>query len=247
MVSKVSAGASARSRSSHPPADYNSKQQAGLPLFQCMGCLWCMPACVCIRRCKLSNSHAEQKYHVKIMGVSYGRCKKYWNDFEALYDSLELRYSTELEAVPFPTYVVRSRNNTKKESVESNRKNLENLMATLLKHPSLSRSEAVTEFLQLTEFVHEELQTDSASGAAEALRNRPGPTPDTVRPVYHSTALDEGDEADDEETAPALDERAPTGEGRGVKGGMVTSKTSPGGGNGRPVISESSSTVWIGR
>lgn len=74
---------------------------------------------------------AEQKYHVSIVGVSYGRCKKYWNDFEDLYDSLELRYSTQLESVPFPTYVTR-RKNTKSEAVESNRKNLEALLVGLV-------------------------------------------------------------------------------------------------------------------
>ena len=68
---------------------------------------------------------------ISIVGVSYGRCKKYWNDFEDLYDSLELRYSTQLESVPFPTYVTR-RKNTKSEAVESNRKNLEALLVGLV-------------------------------------------------------------------------------------------------------------------
>ena len=47
----------------------------------------------------------------------------------------------------------------------------------------------VTEFLQLTEFVvEEEPQHAPASAAAiDSLRNRPGPTPATVKPIYHNT------------------------------------------------------------
>ena len=33
------------------------------------------------------------KYHVAVEGMSYGRCKKYWNDFEELYDSVHTRAS----------------------------------------------------------------------------------------------------------------------------------------------------------
>ena len=50
---------------------------------------------------------------MSVRGVSYGRCKKYWDDFEELYDTLELRYSDKLEGLPFPTYCTR-RNHTKK-------------------------------------------------------------------------------------------------------------------------------------
>jgi hypothetical protein len=79
-----------------------------------------------------ATQRREQKYHVSIRGVSYGRCKKYWDDFEELYDSLELRYSNQLESVPFPTYVTR-RDKTKKEAVENNRQNLEILLVSFPK------------------------------------------------------------------------------------------------------------------
>ena len=49
--------------------------------------------------------------------------------------------------------------------------------------------EQVIEFLQLTEFVAEEEPQHAASSASaiDALRNRPGPRPDTVKRIYHNT------------------------------------------------------------
>ncbi len=64
-------------------------------------------------------------------GVSYGRCKRYWDDFEELYDALEMRYSDQLQGLPFPTYCTR-RNHSKKEAVEINRKNLETMLVRYL-------------------------------------------------------------------------------------------------------------------
>ena len=46
----------------------------------------------------------------------------------------------------------------------------------------------MTEFLQLTEFVNEEDEAHASSTAvSDSLRDRPGPTPATVKPVYHNT------------------------------------------------------------
>lgn len=100
----------------------------------------------------------------------------------------------------------------------------------------------MTEFLQLTEFVNEEEKAHASSTTvSDSLRNRPGPTPATFKPVYHNTATDEADECIDEETtAPALDERAPTG-GQGEAAIGAGAKSS------RPQPSEASNTVWIGR
>jgi hypothetical protein len=183
------------------------------------------------------------KYHVSIKGVSYGRCKKYWDDFEELYDSLQQTHSKYLEDLPFPNYATR-KDHTKQDAVESNRENLERLLTRMLRHPQLSRSEQVVSFLQLTDFVADEEPEGVLSSAAQAkLSGRPGPTPATVKPVYHNTALDEADEADDDDFTPALDER---GAFRGADG--RTGAASGGGGkNGRPAPSESSNTIWIGR
>jgi len=64
---------------------------------------------------------------VSIKGVSYGRCKKFWDDFEELYDSLEQSHGELLQGIPFPTYITR-RDKTKQEAVEDNRKNLQTLL-----------------------------------------------------------------------------------------------------------------------
>lgn len=99
--------------------------------------------CALRQRCPADVAHAsrtgcrEQKYHVTIRGISYGRCKKYWNDFEELYDSLEQSYGEKLADIPFPTYITR-RDKSKKEAVEGNRKNLQ----TLLVRMSLPRMQA---------------------------------------------------------------------------------------------------------
>jgi hypothetical protein len=47
----------------------------------------------------------------------------------------------------------------------------------------------VVVFLQLTDFVNEDDRQEHAPPACanEALRNRPGPTPATVKPIYHNT------------------------------------------------------------
>jgi hypothetical protein len=59
--------------------------------------------------------------------------------------------------------------------------------------------------------------------------------------LVHPAALDEADECVDEETtAPALDERAPTG---GASGAVAKTKAKVS----RPEPSEASNTVWIGR
>lgn len=93
---------------------------------------------ICVRRAGRWGARAPdalprspQKYHVSVRGVSYGRCKKYWDDFEELYDALEMRYSDQLQGLPFPTYCTR-RNHSKKEAVEINRKNLETMLVRYL-------------------------------------------------------------------------------------------------------------------
>lgn len=52
-----------------------------------------------------------------------------------------------------------------------------------------SAASQVLMFLQLTDFVNEDETQDHAppASANEALRNRPGPTPATVKPIYHNT------------------------------------------------------------
>ena len=156
-------------------------------------------------------------------------------------------HGAQLESIPFPTYVTR-RDHSKQEQVDANRRNLENLLASLLRHSEVSRSEAVLTFLQLTEFVNgpdEDAHCAAASTSREALSTRPGPTPATVKPVFHSTALDEADDASsDEDYTPALDERDGVGRGGAGRGAEGTREGSKGG---RPTPSESSNTIWIGR
>mmetsp|Transcript_25097 Transcript_25097/g.82817 ORF Transcript_25097/g.82817 Transcript_25097/m.82817 type:complete len:80 (+) Transcript_25097:203-442(+) len=45
------------------------------------------------------------KYYISVGDASYGRCRKKWEDFEDLYDSLELRYG-KLD-ISFPVYATR--------------------------------------------------------------------------------------------------------------------------------------------
>mmetsp|Transcript_38886 Transcript_38886/g.93720 ORF Transcript_38886/g.93720 Transcript_38886/m.93720 type:complete len:81 (+) Transcript_38886:310-552(+) len=46
-------------------------------------------------------------YEVVVEGEGSGRCSKRWDDFEELYDSLELRYAEAVKDVPFPRYSTR--------------------------------------------------------------------------------------------------------------------------------------------
>ena len=48
----------------------------------------------------------------------------------------------------------------------------------------------VTEFLQLTDFVAEMETEHAISTDMDSLRHRPGPTPATVKPIYHNTGDD---------------------------------------------------------
>mmetsp|Transcript_25098 Transcript_25098/g.82819 ORF Transcript_25098/g.82819 Transcript_25098/m.82819 type:complete len:189 (+) Transcript_25098:203-769(+) len=134
------------------------------------------------------------KYYISVGDASYGRCRKKWEDFEDLYDSLELRYG-KLD-ISFPVYVTR-KNNTKAEAVEKNRKNLEKFLEKLRAHPQLSHDSDVISFLHLVDVEENE---DSDDGAPSlSLRDKPGPTPFTVESKPASAChVDEGDQADDE-------------------------------------------------
>jgi hypothetical protein len=48
-----------------------------------------------------------QVYVIEVGQSSYGRCRKRWEEFEELYDALEMRHGEKLKELDFPAYITR--------------------------------------------------------------------------------------------------------------------------------------------
>eukprot|EP00960_Hanusia_phi_P047572 758470-Hanusia_phi.AAC.2 len=173
------------------------------------------------------------KYYITIGDAAYGRCRKKWEDFEDLYDSLELRYG-KLD-IPFPTYATRCRKtNTKSEAVEKNRRNLEKFLEKLRGHQKLSRDPDVISFLQLVD-VEDNADSDDC-GPSSSLRDKPGPTPFTVKSQPSSSGqVEDADQAEDDNLPPCADSAA-----NHEPPSAVEWKSTP-------QAAEPKNSVWIGR
>jgi hypothetical protein len=66
-----------------------------------------VPTLLCF--CRLHNISycCRQRYIIEVGEASYGRCRKTWEEFEELYDALEMRYGDKLREVDFPAYNTR--------------------------------------------------------------------------------------------------------------------------------------------